>query len=142
METIVPLWLLPKSRYLKMHVPQSWASFCLPSDWPTDVGNIHDVVVVNLFRPVRNHRILLHIEVDRACVSAFDPLRPTDPGLEEAAKAIVAAMGIDWQQRKWRFVPEEVSTTAEHRRLWRVCATLRHARHREFALASGHNLTR
>jgi hypothetical protein len=35
-----------------------------------------------------------------------------------------------------------MSTTAEHRRLWRVCATLRHARHREFALASGHNLTR
>ncbi|KAG9701271.1 hypothetical protein KCV03_g8465, partial [Aureobasidium melanogenum] len=106
METILPLWLLLKSRYLKLHVPQSWASFYLSSDWPTDVGNIHDVVV-DLFRPARNHWILLRIEVDRACVSAFDPLRPTDPGLEEAAKAIVAAMGVDWQQGKWRFVAEE-----------------------------------
>lgn len=68
METNLPFWLLPKSRYLKLHVPQSWASFCLPPDWPTDVGSIHDVFV-DLFRPARNHRILLRIEVDRACVS-------------------------------------------------------------------------
>jgi hypothetical protein len=43
----------------------------------------------------------LHIEVDRACVSAFDPLRGPDPDLEVAVKAIVSAMDHDWQKRRW-----------------------------------------
>jgi hypothetical protein len=104
METILPFWLLPKSDHLALRTPPTWLSFRLPRHWRTTVSNTRDIFV-NLFRPTRSHWILMRIEVDKACVSVFDPLRAPDPDLEVAAKAIVAAMDHDWQEGKWSFDP-------------------------------------
>ncbi|THW57634.1 hypothetical protein D6D19_10506 [Aureobasidium pullulans] len=105
MERILPFWLLPKSHHLKISTPPSWASFCLPRNWRIDAGDSRDIFV-DLFRPTRRHWTLLRIEVDKAHVSVYDPLPTADPGLKEAAKAIVAAMGIDFQENKWSFEHE------------------------------------
>jgi len=102
MDTILPFWLLPRFRHLTIHTPPSWISFALPPDWRTDVGDCRDLFVV-LQRPAHHHWTLLYIQPDEADVIAYDPLRTDVGGLEEASKAIVAAMDLDWDRDEWSF---------------------------------------
>jgi hypothetical protein len=106
METIIQFWLPPKSRHLKIHTPPSWVSFRLLPNYRISVRDRLDYFV-DLFRPARGHWTLLHIQLEKARVSAYDPMRANDPGIEEVARAIVAAMGVDWRQGNWSFVSKE-----------------------------------
>jgi hypothetical protein len=94
------------SHNLKIKTPTSWTSFRLRPDWRTDVGDSHDLFV-DPFRPARQHWTLLHIQLNEACVSAYDLLYAIDPGLEEAARAVVAAMHHNWQVGGWSFIAKQ-----------------------------------
>lgn len=72
MDTFLSFKLLPRFHHLKIHTPPSWDSLQLPRDWRTDVVNSGDVVIVDSYRPARQHWILLQIETATAHIFVFD----------------------------------------------------------------------